>query len=187
MKGKKALLIVAAVFILPIAAAKLVLEMGLYQGGSTNNGHLFAEKDMLDAKWLEQQGMWRVVYPMPDDCGEACKYALFQLGQMPTAVGPNRDRFASIILTDAGQENVNQVTAQLSGQKEFLVQQIDAEIARQIEALPISHDGEVLYLADPLGNVIMAYPIPADDSERIAQGKGLLTDLRKLMKLSKVG
>ncbi|MFD2177129.1 hypothetical protein [Veronia pacifica] len=182
MKGKQALLIVAAVFILPIAAAKLVLELGLYQGGATNHGLLFADKDIIEADWLDKKGDWRVVYPMPSECTESCKYALFQLGQIPIAVGPNRDRFTGIVLTQS-----NDVSLPLKGNPDLQIQQIDEDVFAQLSALPINHQGDVFYLADPLNNVILAYPIPADNESRIAQGKGLLSDLRKLMKLSKVG
>ncbi len=175
MKGKKALLLVTLVFVLPVAMAKLVLEMGWFHKGVTNNGELLAEA--VQADWLPHTGQWRLVYALNGDCDRRCESALFQLNQIPVAVGRERDRVASILLTppSAGVTQGDNVT----------LQEMDAVQQQDIAALPYAD--AAIYLVDPLNNLILAYPVPEEETAQITQSKGLLSDLRKLMKLSKVG
>lgn len=175
MKGKKALLMLAAVFLLPLAAAKVVLTMGWYQGGVTNKGELINQPATLN--WLAQQGQWRLLYLMPKDCSKPCEQALFQLQQIPIAVGADKERVTSILLVD-------EQNATAEAQQGLIQQRIGADQKRVISS---PHGQSAIYLADPLNNVIMAYPITADESQWVVQAKGLLYDLKKLMKLSKVG
>ncbi|WP_325891365.1 hypothetical protein [Grimontia sp. NTOU-MAR1] len=175
MNGKKALILVTVIFVLPVLAAKLVLDFGWYNKGVTNNGELIAEE--VRADWLSHNGQWRLVYSYPSACDEKCESALFQLNQIPVAVGRERERVASILLTpesSAVEEGTN-VTRQ----------NIDVTQQQTMSSLPFADNA--IYLVDPLNNLILAYPVPADKSAQVAQSKGLLSDLRKLMKLSKVG
>lgn len=41
-------------------------------------------------------------------------------------------------------------------------------------------------IADTLGQLVMYFP-PATEEEQVSHSKGLLSDLRKLLKLSRVG
>jgi hypothetical protein len=42
-------------------------------------------------------------------------------------------------------------------------------------------------IVDPLGQLVMRYPKVKSETELVSQSKGLLADLRKLLKLSRVG
>ncbi|STO41875.1 hypothetical protein [Grimontia hollisae] len=175
MTGKKALILVAVIFVLPVLAAKLVLEMGWYTKGVTNNGELLVEE--IKADWLAHDGQWRLVYALPESCSSQCESALFQLNQIPVAVGRERERVASILLTPEAspvKEGTN-VTRQ----------KMDAAMLKTLSSLPFP--GQAIYLVDPLNYLILAYPVPEEKAAQVAQSKGLLSDLRKLMKLSKVG
>ena len=44
-----------------------------------------------------------------------------------------------------------------------------------------------VYVSDPLGNVILKYAAPTSDEGVLALGKAMLSDLRKLLKYSRVG
>ncbi|WP_434357868.1 hypothetical protein NF212_00460 [Parasalinivibrio latis] len=163
MKGKRTFLALMAVFGLPVVAAKLVLVNNWYEGGSTNYGMLL--EPPLEAQWLAKPGMWRLVYIKPDDCGERCEAALFQLKQIPQAVGPEQDRVISIVLDE----------------RSLTANPTSRELAVQPGA------NETIFLADPMGNVILEYPVPEEEVKQVEQGKGLLKDLKKLMKLSRIG
>ncbi|MDD1782018.1 hypothetical protein LRP49_12635 [Enterovibrio sp. ZSDZ35] len=177
MTGKKAVLFVTIAFLLPVLAAKLVLEMGWYNKGVTNSGELLSGQTQTE--WLQHQGQWRLIYTLPDNCDEQCESALFQLNQIPVAVGRERERVASILLVPENRADDE------PAQPEVTEQTIDAAQLQTLSALP--HAGEAIYLVDPLNNLILAYPIPHSKDAQISQSKGLLKDLRKLMKLSKVG
>ena len=175
MNGKKALIMVVFIFALPVLTAKLVLEMGWFNKGVTNSGELLTQE--VRADWLGHDGQWRLVYSLPQTCSEQCESALFQLKQIPVAVGPERKRVASILL-------VSDATA-AQATENVTEQTIDTQQYQTMSSLPFA--GEAIYLVDPLNNLIMAYPIPQGKSAQITQSKGLLSDLRKLMRLSKVG
>ncbi len=46
---------------------------------------------------------------------------------------------------------------------------------------------QAIYLSDPLRTVMLAYPVVSTKTEVLAQGKGMLRDLKRLLKISKVG
>lgn len=175
MTGKKALILVAVIFVLPVLAAKLVLEMGWYTKGVTNNGEL-VDGD-IKADWLAHEGQWRLVYALPAFCDSQCESALFQLNQIPVAVGRERERVASILLAPD--------TSEEQGGDNITRQNMDVATLNTLSSLPFS--GKAIYLVDPLNYLILAYPVPKEKAEQVTQSKGLLSDLRKLMKLSKVG
>lgn len=179
MKGsirKKALLIVVLmIFVLPLLAAKVILDMGWYTKGVTNNGELLS--DVVLVNWLENPGKWRLIYVFPASCTLECENAIFQLNQIPIAAGRERERVASILLIsdsslDIQAENITK-------------QRLNSQEKQDITLLPFNE--KAIYLVDPLGYVVLAYPLSSEKNIQISQSKGLLADLRKLMKLSKVG
>ncbi len=103
MKNKKAIILVFFVFLSPLLLAQLVLEMGWYTKGVTNHGDLVEPPTHLT--WLPHQGQWRLLYSMPSTCGEQCDNAMFQLNQIPQAIGRETDRVASVVLL----KNANQL------------------------------------------------------------------------------
>lgn len=42
-------------------------------------------------------------------------------------------------------------------------------------------------IVDPLGSMVMSYPITTDHQAQIMQGKAIIADLRKMLKLSRIG
>lgn len=177
MKGKKALVLVIITFILPVLAAKVVLDMGWFNKGVTNNGELLSQE--IRADWLDHNGQWRLVYILPKTCGAPCQHALFQLNQIPVGIGQERERVASILL-------LPQSKSQLAIKGENITKQLLSP--EQLQAmLSLPFVDQAIYLVDPLNNLILAYPIAREKDTQIAQSKGLFSDLRKLMKLSKVG
>lgn len=173
--GKKTLLVVLMIFILPLLAAKVVLDMGWYTKGVTNNGELLSEVVRVD--WLEKKGKWRLIYVLPKTCASLCENALFQLNQIPIATGREKQRVSSVLLfsdfsSDIQDENITKQSLNVK--------------QRQVMAL-LPFYGSAIYLVDPLGYVVLAYSLSSKKNMQIIQSKGLLADLRKLMKFSKVG
>ncbi len=174
MSGKKAIIIVFFVFLSPLLLAQLVLKMGWYTKGVTNHGDLIEPPTHL--RWLPHQGQWRLLYSMPSACNDQCDNAMFQLNQIPQAIGRETDRVASVVLL----KNTNQF------KKPFIsYQQPNAKQWQEFNQLPFKP--ETIYLVDPLNQIVLAYPIPKEKTARVKQSKGLMRDLKKLMKLSKVG
>lgn len=177
MKGKKAVVLMCITFILPVLAAKIVLDMGWFTKGVTNNGELLSQE--IRADWLDHTGQWRLIYALPEKCDAPCQHALFQLNQIPVGIGRERNRVASILLLPPS-------PSLFAVQGENISKQVlSAEQQQAMLSLPFVD--KAIYLVDPLNNLILAYPLALGKSAQITQSKGLFSDLRKLMKLSKVG
>ncbi|OLQ73553.1 cytochrome oxidase [Photobacterium proteolyticum] len=177
MKKHGTLLLLLSAFLLPVALAKLVLDLNWYQGGVTNRGELLSTP--VAADWLGQKGKWQLVYLMPDDCDELCAGALFNLRQIPLAVGAGQDRVGSVLLVTEASQTAGD---QLQGVEQVLAPDHVIEQLRTLE-----YGARAIYIADPLGNVMMAYPLVKGRAAILAQGKDLLRDLKRLLKVSKIG
>lgn len=173
MKGRMTLVALIGIFVLPVVVAKLVLEQNWYEKGVTNYGQFLAEPATLN--WLPKQGQWRLIYRVPEQCGSVCEQALFLLTQIPIAVGKERDRVTSVALTSTTPNAPEVLTWQT-----LTTEQVQAW-QQQV------FDKNTIYLSDPMNNVVLAYPVSDDKTKWVAQGKGLLRDLKRLLKLSKVG
>jgi hypothetical protein len=65
-----------------------------------------------------------------------------------------------------------------------LVTQIDNQaLVNHLASLPPQR----LMVIDPWGNVVMHYPTFSDEEQMRAEAKNLLSDLRNLLKLSRIG
>ncbi|UTV27855.1 cytochrome oxidase [Photobacterium atrarenae] len=177
MKRFGKLWLLLAAFALPVGLAQLMLSMQWYQGGVTNRGQLLDPP--LSAPGVAQAGRWQLLYVLPDDCDVACAGALFHLRQIPQAVGAERDRVASLLLVNgsAGQDN-----ELLRGLKAATV---PASLLKRLQAT--EYGAQAIYLVDPLGNILMAYPLESAQPAILAQGKDVLRDLKRLLKVSKIG
>jgi len=182
MKKHGTLLLLLSAFLLPVVLAKLVLDLNWYQGGVTNRGELLPTP--LASDWLGQTGKWQLVYLMPDECDELCVGALFNLRQIPQAVGAEQDRVSSVLLVaEATLPHLSADTdSQIQGVDQILVPDHVIEQLRTLE-----YGARAIYIADPLGNVMMAYPLVKGQTAILAQGKDLLRDLKRLLKVSKIG
>lgn len=176
------LLLLLGVFVLPVGIAKLVLDMDWYHGGVTNRGDLLEQP--LTSDWLGERHRWQLIYLLPDHCDDYCQGALFNLRQVPQAVGADHSRLDSVLLVQgdglAAQPAV--IRAQATG---VTARQVPDYIVAKLKAQ--AHGTRAIYIADPMGNVMMAYPLVKGQTAVLAQGKDVLRDLKRLLKLSKIG
>ncbi|ABZ74829.1 conserved hypothetical protein [Shewanella halifaxensis HAW-EB4] len=174
--GKKTLLLLLLAFALPVIAAKLVLSFNLYQGGVTNKGQLLDTDISYQSLAMvnPQPHEWQLLYQLPNHCDAVCKDRLYILQQSHVALGRNQDRVHTIIMI-----NEHSDTAALDSSD--FVTAIPSKALSQLLAQ------QELVIVDPLGSLVMSYPIAADHQSQIMQGKALVADLRKLLKLSRIG
>ena len=185
-KARRNLLLLLAAFVLPIGMAKLVLEQGWYQGGSTNRGVLVAQPA---PDWVSTPSSWQLMYVLPEACDEVCQAALFTLRQVPQALGRKQDRVQSSVIThDKAQK------AEVSGDLNEVITTITIS-QEQYQSAALPEGLTALYIVDPLGNLVMAYPLqflealPEKEQQQaiLKLGKDTFLDLKRLLKLSKVG
>ncbi|PSW19317.1 cytochrome oxidase [Photobacterium sanctipauli] len=182
MRKHGTLLLLLGAFALPVILAKLVLDLNWYQGGVTNRGELLASP--LTSEWLGESQQWQLIYLLPEQCDEKCAGALFNLRQIPKAAGAGQERISSVLLVPA--EYMAELPGTVAAQAEGIEQrEVPEHIVTQLKTL--EYGAKAIYIADPLGNVMMAYPLVKGKVEVLAQGKDLLRDLKRLLKVSKIG
>lgn len=162
-------------FIAPVLVAKLVLSFNLYHSGSTNQGELLPPNLSYSSLKLEnpQPKVWQLLYLMPAQCNEACLERLYILRQSHTALGPYQTRVVPLILTTPNSD--------ISALNPFQFHK-----AISSAALEPWLDQQQIIVVDPLGNFVMRYGQVEGLDAHLAQGKALIADLRKLLKLSRV-
>ena len=177
-KNNKALILLLIVFVLPVAVAKLVLSFDLYQAGATNQGVLLVNDINYSnlAMTNPKPHSWQMLYLLPDTCEQACKDRLYVLHQSYIALGKDRDRVSPIILVSRNSD-INTLK-----QLDISFQQVPAN-----NALAALLTQQQLVIVDPLGSLIMQYDQVIGRDANIAQGKAMIADLRKMLKLSRVG
>ena len=173
--GKKTLILLLLAFVLPVMAAKIVLSFDLYQGGATNKGQLLDSISYTNLAMTNPQPQeWQLLYQLPSHCDAICEDRLYILQQSHVALGRNQDRVHTIIMVDQHSD-----TDALTG--------FDFVTATPSKQLSKLLNQQELVIVDPLGSLVMSYPIAEDHQAQIMQGKALVADLRKLLKLSRIG
>jgi len=158
---------------------------------TTNHGQLLQPPlDISQLKLADDsqvgKGHWLLLYVSPNQCDKSCEKALYDIRQIRTATGKDSDRVQRAILTFSNapkdphlQELLNNefkgtlhVTASKKNFKQFV--QSSAFLETTLQA-----DG-IIYVVDPLGNVMMFYSLESEPM-------GIFKDLTRLLKLSHIG
>lgn len=196
-RGRRQLLVLAAIFFVPLAVA-----FWLYYGpsgwrpvGGTNQGDLVDPAVPLPAVSLAQpdaartapeflRGKWTIAYLGDGACDERCRQALYLSRQSRIALNKDMARVQRVFLA-TGQccdrtylqaEHPDLVVALIgddAGSRALLAK------FPALGGVPAAEAGR-LWVVDPLGNLVLSYSGQAPD-------KALLTDVKKLLRLSHIG
>jgi hypothetical protein len=163
----------AALFLLPLA-----LSFWMYYGagwrpaGKTNHGELIQPVRALPNAALFG-GKWALVYIGAGGCDAACRNALHVMRQTRLSLNNEMTRVNRVFLASRD-----------CCDREFLQREHPgiAVVAAPGGApeFPATERANSLFIVDPLGNLVMRYDARENP-------KGLLEDLRKLLKLSHIG
>jgi len=129
---------------------------------------------------------WKLIYPnfvdqcQDDDLESICHINLFLLGQTHLALGKEANRLERMLIIDSK----NYTESQLNVIKNRFV---DLKIVKTNGSWLGELSENYIYIIDPVGNIILRYPIVKKKEEVFLRGKDILHDLRKLMKLSRIG
>jgi hypothetical protein len=114
------------------------------------------------------RGRWLMVWVGPAECAADCREQLWQMRQVRLTTGRERDRVERLwLVTDRGQPILR------DEEQGLWVVRIQPD---QLGALQLNQ----VHLVDPLGNLMMRFPLKADP-------QGMKKDLMKLLKASRVG
>ena len=189
VRGRRIFLIVAAVFLVPVAVAFTLYYGKLWHpANSSSKGELINPARPLIVAGLRHpdgtpagpevlSGKWTLIYIGDGRCDEACRNALVFGRQSRLALNNEMTRVQRVLLATANccdQEY-------FSREQEGLIA-LDAS-SKEASALLAQFPEErehSLFIVDPLGNLMMRH-----DASHTTQD--LLSDLKKLLKLSHIG
>ncbi len=172
-KGRLVLISLVCLFALPAIIAKLTLSQGWYQSGATNRGKLIEPYTSLEQLGqISPQAIhgWQLAYVVPNECEAQCQQQLYLLKQSHIALGKYQERVVPVLWISDSSDSVSLLMKTMA---------MNASLEQTVE------QGQVV-IVDPLGQLVMSYtPKPNEDLVKLS--KDMLADLRKLLKLSRVG
>ena len=179
-KSRRSMLILLAVFIIPVVLAKLALNQQWFNYGVTNQGQLIDNELTLAKLGLNVDDFdhqWLMLYTLPAVCEQACEKVLVSVNNTYIALGKEMPRVKPVALTQQALSTEQTDKIQL---KKWHIQAMPA-LAKATIA-----QSQVL-IVDPLGNVILSHMPPANAEQLPAFGKAILADFKKLLKYSRIG
>ncbi|UPQ89554.1 hypothetical protein [Vibrio sinaloensis] len=176
-RGRLIFIALVLLFALPAVIAKTVLSQHWYQSGVTNKGVLIEPTLTLSALDIDSpllHKQWQLAYVVPEQCDAFCQQQIYLLGQSHIALGKYQQRVQPVLITTPSSAKSSPSW--------------DAFSKLQVAPSFTEHVGQFEFvIVDPLGQLVMRYPKAESEEQLTAQSKGLLADLRKLLKLSRVG
>jgi cytochrome oxidase Cu insertion factor (SCO1/SenC/PrrC family) len=197
-RGRRGLLLVITVFAMPLLAAFVLYywaPASFLPGGRTNHGHLVTPARPLgEVKLVGADGQplgrslfenhWTLLYLGSSECADSCRNALYYARQVHIALGRDQDRVQRVYVS-ADRHALAKLSSwaqhEHSGMHIALAEgEGGAGFLGFFQAGAPAAPRDSIYLLDPLGNWLMVYQ-PGDPP------KGMLTDLKKLLRLSSIG
>ncbi|MEH6651550.1 MAG: hypothetical protein V7707_16105 [Motiliproteus sp.] len=187
------LVLLLIISVVPIAGAMLSYFGGLaVPEAKVNNGRLVLDQPPLQ-RWQLQtlsgqqwqgQGRWQLLLLVPE-CQHQCQQWQHLLGQIKTSLGRDRDRVQPQLVLqqrqpigvaeeqDVAIEGIARGTQEALGTGTKIPEHVlTSDYARELDS--------GIWLADPLGNMVLHYRLDQSPQE-------LMKDLKRLLKVSKVG
>jgi len=189
-QSRRRLVLLALLFFGPIIVSWLFIRFGSdrVELQSMTYGELVNPVVMLEAFQLPNngvgltslQGIWTLLYPVRGECLEICEQLLHDTRQVRTALAKEMPRVQRVVLwqnSKQGAELPIDDPARHPALRTFRGDESElAPLWQQLPGIP----EEFLYLIDPMGNVMMRYPLDFE-------GKPLLKELNFLLKNSVLG
>jgi cytochrome oxidase Cu insertion factor (SCO1/SenC/PrrC family) len=183
--GKRSLVLVALVCVLPVVASYLMFYVWR-PSGSTNYGEILAVTRLPEAplkaldgspfSLSDVRGKWVMLVVDAGGCDAACREKLFKVRQIRLMQGKDMDRIERVWLVSDGVEPDPELAKLHQGTR-----LIDARGSDLPAALPAQgRPQDFIYIVDPLGNLMMRYPKDADPN-------GMKKDFIRLLKVSRIG
>ena len=191
-RSRLMLLFIMACFAVPLAAAGWLVgrwtPCGTVQHGELLNPARplttlrFTPLHDREPDEMTLRGHWVLIYARSaGECDVACRAALYNLRQVRLALGKEMGRVQTVFLLD---------DAPVAALRQWLTTEHAAMIvgvahpavrAELVGAFPTSDTAsEWIYLLDPLGNLLLRYPLASEPH-------GIFKDLQRLLRLSKIG
>jgi cytochrome oxidase Cu insertion factor (SCO1/SenC/PrrC family) len=182
--------VLAAIFFLP-----LLLSFWMYYGNTwrpaalTNHGELLQPLRTLPGAELREangavapanlfKDKWALAYIGNGACDETCRKALYFMRQTRLSLNNEMTRVERVFLATGSCCDRAFLEREHPGL--IVIDATGPEAHELVNAFPTTAQPYSLFIIDPLGNLVMRY-------DTRDEPKGLLTDLKKLLKLSHIG
>ena len=193
LKQRRILIGVALMFFAPLGLSfYLYYGKDWHPGGRVNAGELIQPARPLPALALplisgEQRtdpqflkGKWTFLYVQRGRCDDECRRHLYDTRQVRLALDREMNRVQRVFIGDADCCDLPELKA---AHPDLIVIRSSPEDDALLALLPMregASNSHRVYLIDPLGNAMMFY---APD----AKPKGMLEDMKRLLRLSSIG
>jgi len=180
--------LMALLFFGPLAVAVLMYYVGGDQwrpSGSVAHGTLLDQPRTLptgvmilpDGATADFAGKWSLLYVGRGDCDEACREMLYQTRQVRRALGRDMSRVQRFFISTSGAPNAGFLAADHPG---LLVLPDGLDSRDKVLATLGEYANGDVFIADPLGNVVLRFPAGT-------AMKDMHEDLALLLKASQIG
>lgn len=188
-RNLRTVFLLAALFMLPLAASfYLYYGAGWRPAGSANHGELIQPPQQLQPVSVaatEGSGsetvfekQWTLVYVGDGACDQACRDSLYIMRQTRLLLNKDMGRVKRVFIATDNCCNHDFLRTEHLG---LIVLDASTDAYRELPAhFPAQEREHTLFIVDPLGNVMMRYDARQNP-------KGLLEDLKRLLKLSHIG
>jgi hypothetical protein len=184
--------LIASLFLAPVAVAFYLYYGGWQAGGDVSHGALITPAVRMPELSLGGpggvaaapivNGKWSLIYVGDGRCDSQCRQALYVMRQVRLALNQNMDRVQRVFLYggDCCEEQYFSTE-----QRGLVARDLDSSAGEELRALlesvtPTHSTQARIWIADPLGNLVVSYAADTDP-------RGIIADLKKLLRLSHIG
>ena len=183
-RGQRTLILISLIFALPILIAMyMYFSEATWQSiGSTEHGQLITPLRLLPDVPLSEANpqrrlrkIWSLLVLTNNQCDATCLEALEHIRQVRLSLGPKMTRLQTVFMpADEGA-----IRGELDNEHPVLIV-VAPEISGEIRTIIGDYENGEIFLADPLGNLMMHYPPGTSMSD-------MREDITHLLKLSGIG
>ncbi len=188
-RGRRQFLLVASLFIVPLATAILLYYSSGWRPAVGAHGELVTPPRPLTVSGLMQrdgapapaelfQGQWSLVHDAGPVCGDDTRALLDELARVRLALDKDTTRVKRVLLHEGTCDGIEL----LSRDSDLIVLAAVGSPGKAFLAQfpPAVEAGRGIYIVDPHGNLMMSYPASGE-------ARGMLKDLERLLRLSNIG
>ena len=126
------------------------------------------------------QGKWTFLYVVQGPCTQVCRNNLYETRQVRVALDRDMNRVQRVFIAS---EDCCDLAVLRQQHPDLATLRLGPEVAPLLAILDAAgggNTGDRIYIVDPLGNLMMSYA-------PTARPKGMLEDMKRLLRLSSIG